>query len=532
MSEQKSNDADLIGKTLGQFTILEEIGRGGMATVFKARQQSVNRIVAIKILPRHFLHDPGFLERFTREVDVASHLEHPHILPIYDYGETEGVPYIAMRYLAGGSMADMIRRGSPRLEDLEKPITQVAQALDYAHQQKGIVHRDLKPGNVMLDENGNAYLSDFGIVQVAGSDLTGSLIVGTPAYMSPEQAHGGQIDSRSDIYALGVVLFELITGHEPYQAETPMALLLKHINEPMPPVRDFREGVPTAVEDVIARATAKEPDDRYPSAGEMAKAFAQALRTADSAVETKASAPTKPLPTATDEVPTTALQGGEVAATSEVMTRALEANGGRSTGLLIGAVAVIAIVIIGAILILPSLTGDQTSAPGPTAIPQAALVPTPFPRASRISGDPYTISIPNDWIPPQLFIDQSDTDRLLHTWPDDDYDDGGAYISLALVDAGLTEDDGFDAAVSAYHATYYARQSQLISIDEATAPDGTLRRSYRVHEDDTLPPGQLDVFYLNRSPYLTVLEFYTTDSTGSTMVPLLQLVLDSLRVAS
>ncbi|MCL4256227.1 MAG: serine/threonine protein kinase, partial [Anaerolineae bacterium] len=211
MATPRKPQDDLIGKTLGQFEIAEEIGRGGMATVYKARQRSMNRTVAIKVLPRQMLHDPGFYERFEREVDVISHLEHPHILPIYDYGQDDGLPYIAMRYLGGGSLEQRIRRGHVRVEDIEKPLRQVAQALDYAHQQ-GIIHRDLKPGNIMLDENGNAYLTDFGIARVLGSDLTGSMIIGTPAYMSPEQANGLPVDGRSDIYSLGIVLYEWITG--------------------------------------------------------------------------------------------------------------------------------------------------------------------------------------------------------------------------------------------------------------------------------------------------------------------------------
>ena len=275
MADKKPDD--MIGKNLAHFTILEEIGRGGMATVYSAMQKSMSRKVAVKILPRHFMHSPDFIERFEREVDVISKLEHPHILPIYDYGEADGVPFIAMRYLGGGSMAQMVRRGIPQLEELVKPFQQVAEALDYAHQQ-GIIHRDLKPGNIMLDEYGNAYLSDFGIARVMDSNLTGSAIIGTPAYMSPEQAHGVHIDARSDIYSLGIVLFELITGREPYQAETPMSLLMMHINEPIPPIAEFRDGVPPIVQDVINTATAKNPDDRYASASELANAFEEALR--------------------------------------------------------------------------------------------------------------------------------------------------------------------------------------------------------------------------------------------------------------
>ena len=272
---------DLIGKSLGQFEIIEEIGRGGMASVYRARQTSINRIVAIKVLPRsRCCTTPAFYERFTREVDLVAHLEHPHILPIYDYGEVDGTPYIAMRYLAGGSMAQWIRRGLPPLDKLAKPVEQVASALDYAHQE-GVIHRDLKPGNILLDENDNAYLSDFGIARVLDSNLTGSAIIGTPAYMSPEQANGLPLDARSDIYSLGVVLFELVTGREPFEAETPVALLLKHINEPMPSARALRPELPLGAERVIIKATAKRPDDRYPSGSDLADAFASgAARTA------------------------------------------------------------------------------------------------------------------------------------------------------------------------------------------------------------------------------------------------------------
>jgi len=277
MTDEQPKD-ELIGKNLGQFEILQEIGRGGMATVYKSRQQSMNRIVAVKVLPQHLLHDPGFYERFEREVEVISTLEHPHILPIYDYGQSDGVPYIAMRFLGGGSLEDQIRRQGPvMVDDLERPLRQIAQALDYAHKQ-GIIHRDLKPGNIMLDEGGNAYLSDFGIARVMGSEMTGSMIIGTPSYMSPEQANGLPIDARADVYALGVVLFELITGRLPFQAETPMAVLLKHINEDVPPIADFREDVSVVVEEVVRKATAKDPDDRFSSAGDMALAFSAALR--------------------------------------------------------------------------------------------------------------------------------------------------------------------------------------------------------------------------------------------------------------
>ncbi len=267
---------ELIGKTFGQYTVIAEIGRGGMATVYRAQQQSVNRVVALKVLPRHFWHDSSFFERFTREVAVISQLEHPHILPVHDYGQVNGLPYIVMRYLAGGSLENIIRRGLPKWTDLERPLRQICQALDYAH-QKGIIHRDLKPGNILFDENGNAYLSDFGIARVMNSDLTGSALIGTPAYMSPEQAQSQPLDGRSDVYSLGVVVFEWITGWMPFQADTPVGLLLKQIQEPFPSPRRFRADIPPQIEAVIMRACAKNPSERFASAGEFFNAFSQAL---------------------------------------------------------------------------------------------------------------------------------------------------------------------------------------------------------------------------------------------------------------
>ncbi|MEM6285488.1 MAG: protein kinase, partial [Chloroflexota bacterium] len=267
---------NLIGQQIGQFTILEEVGRGGMATVYRATQQSINRDVAVKVLPQQFLHDPGFFERFKREVDVVAHLEHPHIVPIFDYGESDGMPYIAMRYLAGGTLRSLIAEGQPPLRNLILPMQQVASALDHAHLQ-GIIHRDLKPGNVLLDASGNAYLTDFGIARVLNSDLTGSAIIGTPAYMSPEQARGDVLDARADVYSLGVVLFELITGQEPFQAETPIAMILKHLHERVPNLSDIRTDVPADVDKVIAKATEKSPADRYSSAGALAEAFTKAV---------------------------------------------------------------------------------------------------------------------------------------------------------------------------------------------------------------------------------------------------------------
>jgi serine/threonine protein kinase len=531
---------DIIGKTLGQYEVLEEVGRGGMATVYRARQGSINRVVAVKVLPRSLLHDPGFYERFEREVDVIAHLEHPHILPIYDFGNAEGVPYIVMRYLAGGSMRDLIRRGVPPLEDIEKPFSQVAQALDHAHKQ-GIIHRDLKPGNIMLDENGNAYLTDFGIARVLGSDLTGSAIIGTPAYMSPEQANGFPLDARSDIYALGVVLFELITGREPYQAETPMALLLKHINEPMPPASIFRKDVPPAVEDVISRATAKDPGDRYASSSDMARAYRDALQqpkqTALKSAPKLDDSPTfVPAP---DETPAKSQTGTRRGATrvpiaAETSESAAPARSGISPAIIIAAVVgIIALGVIG-LVILPNITGGNTPVVDLKATVDAiaALPPTPFSSAQRIEQNQYAISIPREWIPPQGFLDITRDGTLLsHIWQANDL---SAYVSVTMVDSKISSDTDFQNALETYVQANYQPRTELTFIDTAAAQDGSIRRSYRLDgpTNPPFPPGQTDVFFMRRGNDLVVAETYSSDSTGNTLVPTFQMILDSLRIKS
>jgi serine/threonine protein kinase len=537
MSENKPQSDELVGKQISQYTVLEEIGRGGMATVYKARQASMNRTVAIKVLPRHFMHDPDFLERFQREVDVIASLEHPHILPIYDYGETDGIPFIAMRYLGGGSMADLIRRGKPKIPDLEKPFAQLAQALDYAHQQ-GIIHRDLKPGNIMLDENGNAYLSDFGIARVVGSKLTGSdMIIGTPAYMSPEQANGVSIDARSDIYALGIVLFELITGREPYQAETPMAVLLKHMSEPLPSIRDVRSDVPETIEAVINMATEKNPDDRYASAGEMAQAFSEALagrstaetkrsidnRTRQAKHYTEASTITNVADTDTiieaRTPPTMPDQATIAAATQPPQKQPNRAP-------LYAAIAVIVLLILGGggFGLFYNQQVEQVTA---DATAQAiAAIPTPFRDAIQIEQPEYRISMLDDFMPQaEDFRDESDATRLRHVWGDPE---DRNRIELEI-------HDNFQGNLVDYEREIGGKRDwELIeeSVQGTEYEDGTKRRSYRVDGTGRFPAGQVDVFFIPRGTKLAIISIYLSDEVGGTQgqINLMQLILDSFQL--
>src|SRR5512136_1980373 len=224
-------------KLIGRYEVKGEIGRGGMATVFHAYDPRFERDVAIKVLPMAFLHDPQFRVRFEREAKMVALLEHPAIVPVYDFGEEDGQPYIVMRYLSGGSLADHIKQGAMPLNIVVKTISRLAPALDAAH-AKGIIHRDLKPGNILYDQYGNTFLSDFGIARLAqqsGVTLTGGNILGTPAYMSPEQVQGDkEIDGRSDLYAMGVILFQMLTGNAPYQATTPARVMMMHIMDAVP----------------------------------------------------------------------------------------------------------------------------------------------------------------------------------------------------------------------------------------------------------------------------------------------------------
>ena len=262
---------------VGRYKIKSELGRGGMATVYRAHDPSSNREVAIKVLPPEMLHNLVTRARFKRELKLIASLEHPAIVPVYDVGEDNDQPFFVMRYMSGGSLATMIKRERFSLSDAAVIIERLASALDHAH-SKGIIHRDIKPDNVLFDAGNNPYLSDFGVAKFteAAVSATGHDVMGTPAYISPEQARGENVDHRADIYSLGAILYEMLTGKRPYPGDTVIGVAVQHLNDPIPDILKVRPDLPVEVDDIIRTAMAKDKQKRYNTAQDLALALNKA----------------------------------------------------------------------------------------------------------------------------------------------------------------------------------------------------------------------------------------------------------------
>ena len=379
----------LLGHRLGgKYELLSEIGRGGMGIVYRAQDQNLRRMVAVKVLAPQLAVDPVFVQRFEQEAIAAANLHHPNIVTIHDVGKDkipewpgQAVHYIVMEYVEGITLEDWLRRNRRPMTVAEVAgiVQQVADALQYAH-GRGMIHRDIKPSNIMLDREGHIRLMDFGLVRAAEFlNLTRSgAAIGTPQYMSPEQVTGSQIDRRTDIYSFGVVIYELLVGAVPFVRTTPMATAYAHVNESPPPVRDFRPDTPKSVEAVVAKALAKAPANRYQTAAQLAtdfeiaasgkmpqglKEYTPAPSTAPTGVmERPGKPPTGPLPSPTGEKP------------------------GRRRGmaLALGA-ALLAVLLGGAIIVLGGGDGSVTTGSAtpalitplaPTAVITAPTAPT------------------------------------------------------------------------------------------------------------------------------------------------------------
>jgi serine/threonine-protein kinase len=370
----------LPGATFGPYRILAPLGRGGMAAVYRAHDPALDRDVALKVLPAEFLHDPAFAERFRHEARVAARLEHPHVVPIHGYGIEDGRPWMAMRLLGGGSLADRVKRGALPPAEAAAVLQDVAGALDYAH-ARGVVHRDVKPANVLLDEAGRAYLADFGIARMLeGSPIVTAtgLIQGSPSYMAPEQAMGAKVDRLADVYALGVMSFECLTGRVPYTGTTPVAILMKHVQEPVPQPPASELAPPLAA--VVRRALAKAPADRWPSAGALADALAAAAAGA-------------PPPTTAETLPTLVAEPTPAPPRPPARSAAGPAPAARRPGRRLAWAAAAILALAGGVgllgwLALPRADPPSAPSPAPTVLakaapsPAAASRPTPTPPPS------------------------------------------------------------------------------------------------------------------------------------------------------
>ena len=275
----EANVQDMIGRRIGPYEIRDQIGQGGMATVYRAYQPSLNRYVAIKFLSAAIAHDAEFIARFRHEALAAGGLDHPNILRIFDADTVDGRPYIVMALAPGGALSERLRGGALPFDEAAETAAQIASALNYAH-RRGIVHRDLKPSNVLLDEEGRPLLADFGIAkaitegQSEGPRLTRTGVsIGTPEYMSPEQAEGLPIDGRSDLFSLGIVLYQLVTGQAPFQGDTSIATMFKIVHQRPQPVREIKPQTPDYLVSIIDKALAKRPAERFQSGQEMAQAL-------------------------------------------------------------------------------------------------------------------------------------------------------------------------------------------------------------------------------------------------------------------
>lgn len=268
-----------VGENVGPYRIIEQLGQGGMATVYKAYHAALDRYVALKALHPAFGEDPNFEARFQREARLVAKLDHPHIVPIYDYAEHEKRPYLVMKFIEGDTLKARLLQGPLSSKEIENVVDSVGSALAYAHKQ-GILHRDIKPSNVLIGTDGQMYLADFGLARIAQSGestLSSDMIMGTPQYISPEQAMGEKnLTDGTDIYSFGVMLYEMVVGQVPFNADTPFSIIHDHIYSPLPMPRAINPKVPESVERVLLKALAKERADRYPDIDSLVKAFKDA----------------------------------------------------------------------------------------------------------------------------------------------------------------------------------------------------------------------------------------------------------------
>lgn len=505
----------LVGRTLGKYKVIDRLGQGGMATVYTGYQEDVDRRVAIKVLPPHPGLDENFAERFRLEARTIARLQHPHILPLYDYGTDDDIVYLVMAYVEGGALEDLIDEGPLQLHRIEKVLREVSGALDYAHRQ-GVIHRDIKPGNILIDSEGHALLADFGIVKLSegGANLTGSGVIGTPAYMAPEQAQGMEVDSRVDIYALGVVVYQMLTGEQPFVAESTMQLVLKVIQEDPPSVLDIVDGLPETLGAVMDRVLTKDPNDRYQTASEFAEAFSEAIR-GSTEVQAAVRVPARPAPAAATEADPGATEAfaPESSAAPTVMPgetgQTVIMHQGPSSTVLLGGVAIIAIAMVLVVLVVVNNGGGSDDDPSDaTATAQvvvgatddaatevAAALPTATSEPSFGQISYSSSNAPGDSVSVRVEdLAAPGADRVYVAWlkntPEDDVLNLGTLVIDAFGSGALTYTDADGRMLPAFYDT------ALISVEESgfsgDAPSADIPYSGNVPPE--IPPMLQQIF--------------------------------------
>lgn len=358
-----------------------------MATVYRAYQPSLDRFVAIKVLPPHPGMDDQFIERFRLEARTIGSLQNPNILPLYDYGVDDDVLYLVMAYVDGGSLADYIDRQLD-LHQIERWLRGIASGLDFAH-RRGVVHRDIKPANILIDSDNHPLLADFGVVRMlaGGSTLTGTSVVGTPTYMSPEQGQGLDVDGRSDVYSLGVMIYEMLTGSPPYQADTPMQTILKHMTEPLPDILAVNPNLPAALGPIMQKVLAKEPARRYITAVDFAEDFSHAIHNSDDSLSAARSAmPLDRSPMPTLKLPMTAANTENLTQprppdSASTISQTIVVRETTNPILLVGVIGIVALVIM--VVAVALIT--QLNAQNPTPQPPVALATTSAEDPSQLA---------------------------------------------------------------------------------------------------------------------------------------------------
>lgn len=431
-----------IGENVGPYRVVEQLGQGGMATVFKAYHAGLDRYVAIKVLHPAFKEDANFLARFQREARVVAKLEHPNIVPVYDFAEHNGAPYLVMKFIEGETLKARLQRERLSLKETLGVLEAVGGGLDYAHKQ-GILHRDIKSSNIMLAADGGTYLADFGLARIASageSTLSMDSMVGTPHYMSPEQARGVKdLDAGTDIYSLGVVLYELVVGRLPYSADTPFAIIHDHIFTPLPMPRAVNVNVPEVVERVLLKALAKDRADRFTDVASMVNAFRMAVSGVDSGVVAlPAGLPVSP---AAPTAPGAATVAGTVVTPKLEPTLTTPKPKTQSSSLVYWMVGAIVVVALGlAVLFAFSYFRRNQAALPPTPVPTLApLNPTQPPAATPVpvlaTQPPQNTPLVGQAPPWQAAVDEAAA--LFPTAPQEALTKLGATVQANAADPGI-----------------------------------------------------------------------------------------------